>query len=256
MKRLLLGIITSLSISFTGYAQCTPDLSNTHVGILPDSATNLPHAVVGTPYSTVMQVYVPFDTVSGPITCEYDYVKIDSVWGLPAGYNYACVPNNCVFPGTSHGCVLLTGPAPLASEVGNVYTMHVRVKYTLHISGFPTLYCAQDAIQMVEYYRIIVDPAPSGIASQSAVNFDMWLFKPNPFSRSTTVKFSTPKSETYTFKISNILGETLYSKVITATAGINEITLSEKDMEPMKGGVYLYSLGNSRNALTRRMLIE
>jgi hypothetical protein len=256
MKRLLFLIATSLFISYTGYSQCTPDLSNTHVGILPDSATNLPHAVVGVPYSTVMQVYVPVDTVSGSITCDYDYVKLTSMTGLPAGWTYACVPNNCTFPGNSHGCVLLTGPAPLASDAGNDYVMHVVVTYTLHIHGFPTLYCVQDATQNIDYYHIPVDPAPTGIASHSAVNFDMWLYKPNPFSKSTVVKFSTPKADTYTFKISNILGETQFSKVVTASSGINEIALSEKDMEALKGGVYLYSLGNSRNAITRRMLIQ
>jgi hypothetical protein len=256
MKRLLFFIASSLFISFASYSQCTPDLSNMHVGILPDSATNLPHAVVGVPYSTVMQVYVPVDTVSGSITCDYDYVKIQSFTGLPAGYTYACVPNNCTYPGNSHGCLLLTGPAPLASEVGNDYVLHVVVDYTLHIHGFPSLYCAQDATYNIDYYHIPVDPNPSGIESHSAVNFDMWLYKPNPYSKSTVVRFSTPKQDSFTFKISNILGDILYSKIVSANAGINEISLTEKDLEPFKGGVYLYSLGNSKNSLTRRMLIE
>src|SRR4051794_16632445 len=112
MKKVLLLLAISLFISFAGHAQCTPDVTNTHVGILPDSATNLPHAVVGVPYSAVMQVYVPVDTVSGSITCDYDYVKIQT-FTAPSGYSYACNPSNCTFPGNSHGCLLLSGPAPL-----------------------------------------------------------------------------------------------------------------------------------------------
>jgi hypothetical protein len=255
MKKLLLLFTISL-ISFAGYTQCTPDLSNNHTGILPDSATNLPHAVVGTPYSTVLQVYVPVDTTSGSITCNYDYFKVLSVTGLPPGWSFACVPSNCIYPGNSHGCAVISGPAPLPGDAGNDYYLDIEVTYRLYFPGFPSLTCTQDTIHLT-YYHIPVDPDPTGIGSNgSGSSFNMWQIKPNAFSNSTIIKFTTPKADTFTFKISNILGEALYTKSVNASSGLNEISLSEKDLAPLKGGVYLYSLGNNKNSITKRMLIQ
>ena len=256
MKKILLLVAVSLVVSLGASAQCTPDLTNTHIGILPDSATNLPHAVVGIPYSTVMQVYVPVDTVSGSIICDYDYVRIQT-FNAPPGYTYACNPSNCSFPGNSHGCLLLTGPAPLASEVGNVYPIHVVVEYTLHIHNFPTLYCAQNATTNIDYYHVVVDAA-SGIESISQINFNVWQNKPNPFSRYSTIEFSSPTSENYTFKITDILGKLVFNKTIAALPGINKINLTAKDLgsKDLDSGVYLYSVGNSKTTITKRMVIE
>src|SRR5947208_8876547 len=98
MKRIILLTASVLSLAFYGYSQCTPDLTNTHVGITPDSAPNLPHAVVGTPYSTVMQIRVPLDTsvlyMGFPVTVDFDSVILSSFTGMPTGYTYACNPSS------------------------------------------------------------------------------------------------------------------------------------------------------------------
>jgi hypothetical protein len=252
MKRLLLFFACSLIISLNAHSQCTPDLSNTIPGIQPDSATTLPHAMVGVPYSTVMQVRVPLDTMFGSTTCDFDYIKITSFTGLPPGYTYSCNPSNCSFPGNSNGCVLISGPAPPQAWAGNVYTLTVDLAVTAHIHGFPNLWCAQDAPYTVGYYQIVIDPN-TGIETLPLLNFDVWQNKPNPVSHNTTIQFSSPNNDTYTYKISNILGNIVYSKNITAVSGVNKITLSGKDFP---SGVFFYTLGNNKKAITRRMVIQ
>jgi hypothetical protein len=251
MKRLLLLISSSLFISYSTYSQCTPDGHTNPPYIQPDSATNLPHAVVGNPYSSVIQVRVPLDTTSGSLVCVYDYVRIDSIAGLPPGYSYACNPS-CTFGGNSNGCVLISGPAPPIGWAGNTYNLTVYISYTLHIQGFPSIYCAQDAQTTVSYYKIVVD-ATSGIESLSTSKFDLAQNKPNPFNRNTVIEFSTPVHDFFTLKVSNILGKVIYSKNITADRGINKITLSAKDFT---SGIYFYTLSNNKNAATRRMIIR
>ena len=64
MKKDLLLTALIFLFAWNGYSQCTPDTSVHSPGIYPDSANNLPHAIVGVPYSTVMQVKVPHDTTT------------------------------------------------------------------------------------------------------------------------------------------------------------------------------------------------
>src|SRR5689334_1207210 len=124
MKKILLFLVASALAGSYAFGQCVPDTSITHndPGVYPDSATNLPHSVVGIPYSTTIQMKVLTDTTAmvGPITVPVtiDDVTVNTVTGLPPGYSYSCNPANCVFPGGSDACVLLQGPAPTGAEVG------------------------------------------------------------------------------------------------------------------------------------------
>src|SRR2546430_4948284 len=100
MKKFLLLTAAAFVLLVKGFSQpCTPDISITKPGIFPDSATNLPHAVVGTPYSTVMQVRVPHDTTviifSQSINITIDSIVLKSFTGFPSGYTNACNPSTC-----------------------------------------------------------------------------------------------------------------------------------------------------------------
>src|SRR4051812_1294579 len=123
MKRIILfTAILSLGVLYS-YAQCIPDTSITHneAGIYPDSATGLPHAVVGVAYSTVIQLKVLTDTSGVTV----DSIDITNVTGLPAGFTYQCTPSSCHFPGGSDACILLTGPAPTVAMAGQIYPLTV-----------------------------------------------------------------------------------------------------------------------------------
>src|ERR1041385_3863055 len=93
MKKVLLAFI---AISFSAaqlYAQCNPDLTMTNPGVAPDSATGLAHAVVGQAYSDTLQFRVPTDTtivyLSTPLFFTINYIRVDSVLGLPPGFTWS-----------------------------------------------------------------------------------------------------------------------------------------------------------------------
>jgi len=250
MKRILLLVTILFFASFKGYSQCTPDNHTTPPYIRPDGATGLPHATVGVPYSAVMQVRVPHDTIVSGSQWDYDYTDITSVTGLPPGYTYACNPSNCHFLGASNNCVLISGPAPTSNMAGDTFHLSVSVSYQLHLDGFP--FITQQGAQNVDYYMIIVDPL-TGIATLSSSKFDVAQNRPNPFNGPTVIEFSTPTFGIFTLKISDILGKTVSVKNITGNRGINRITLSAKDFQ---AGIYFYTLSNNNTAITKRMIIQ
>jgi hypothetical protein len=95
----------------------------------PDTITNLPHAIVGVPYSTVIQVKVLTDTNTFyqglPIHACFDSIVITNVSGLPPNYTFSCTPPSCGFPGGGDGCILLSGPAPTSGQLGMIYPIMV-----------------------------------------------------------------------------------------------------------------------------------
>jgi len=255
MKRFVLSLFTFSAISFFSAAQCVPDTSITHndPGIYPDSITNLPHAIVGIPYSTTIQLKVPTDTVaiifgqSIPVTI--DDITVDIVTGLPPGYTYSCTPASCVFPGGSDACVLLQGPAPTPQQVGMIYPIHVKATAHGHItsSGFSV----QDSAN-IDYYFIQVDDNV-GLHPLSASRFEVAQNTPNPFSGLSEVVFNTPHSALTNIKVSNMIGEIVFSKVVMSKTGINKIMFNAKDFEP---GIYFYTISSEKNSVTKRMIVN
>lgn len=256
MKKTALTILAFAAITFTAAAQCVPDTSVTHndPGIYPDSATNLPHSIVGIPYSTTIQMKVLTDTsvivLGQPVPVTIDDITVNSVSGLPPGYSYSCTPANCIFPGGSDACVLLQGPAPTPQEVGMVYQLSVSATATGHITGTGTAVPPQT--QNITYYFIQVDDNV-GIHSPSGNKFDVSQNIPNPFSGTSQVEFNATHAGMTTIKVSNMLGEVVSSKMIFAKSGINKIMFNAKDFEP---GVYFYTISSDKNSVTRRMIVD
>ena len=256
MKRIVLLLFTFTAISFFSAAQCVPDTSITHndPGIYPDSVTNLPHAIVGIPYSTTIQMKVLTDTVviifGQPVPVTIDDVTINSVTGLPPGYTYSCTPANCVFPGGADACVLLQGPAPTPQQVGMVYQLSVEATATGHITGTGT--AVPPETQIIDYYYIQVDDNV-GIHSLNGNKFDVSQNTPNPFSGLSEVNFNSPHAALTTIKVSNMLGEEVSSKVILSKTGINKIMFNAKDFEP---GIYFYTISSDKNSVTKRMIVN
>jgi hypothetical protein len=255
MKKLLLSLIAVTITGFASYAQCVPDTSITHndPGVYPDEITNLPHAIVGIPYVTTIQLKVLTDTTTmiGPITVP---VTIDSIiaitiTGLPPGYTYTCTPPTCVFLGGSDACILLQGPAPAPNEVGMVYQIHVEVMVYGHITGTGTTLPPQAS--NIDYYFIQVDDNV-GITAGSFAKFDVLQNKPNPFHGISTVEFTSPAASGVTLKVSNMLGKVVSTKTLWAKSGVNKIALNAKDYQP---GIYFYTIGNEKNSVTRRMIV-
>ena len=255
MKKIFFVLAVSGLAVFNSYGQCVPDTSITHgdPGVYPDSATNLPHAIVGIPYSTEIQLRV-LDTTTviifgSPYNVTIDHIDIINV-NLPVGYTYSSTPATGVFPGNSDGCLLLQGPAPTPPEVGQVYPIIVDLRAYGHLTGIGTQLPPQDTT--ISYYRIVVDDNV-GIAGLSPGRFEVQQNKPNPFHGVSTVEFTSPVSGTFTLKVSNMLGETVSTKMLMAHRGINRIMFNSKDFEP---GIYFYTLSNEKNSVTKRMIVD
>jgi hypothetical protein len=248
MKKLVLSFILFSFIGFNGlYAQCTPDVNITHPGTYPDSATGLPHAKVGTAYSTVIQVRVLTDTTVSSIPATVDSIVVSSVTGLPAGFNYATNPSSGHFPGGSNGCVLLTGAAPTSGMEGSHPLTINLIAYGKLSGTIPA-----SLPYSVTYYNIHIDSINVGIADLNAAKFSLSQNFPDPASRLTDIYYSVPSSGVIDFSMYNLLGKLVYQKSIYAEKGTGRVTLDAKDFAP---GIYMYNLSNGKTKLTRRMVI-
>jgi len=229
-------------------AQCVPDTSITHndPGIYPDSATGLPHAIAGAPYSTVLQIKVFTDTVSFPLVFTVDSVVLETVIGLPPSFTYSCSPASCVFLGGGDGCVLLQGnPGP--GDVGT-YPLTVQTRaYGYLTGGIPTNFADNN-----DDYRIVIDPA-TGVASIGYSNFKVGQNIPNPAAALTRIPVTLSRAGNVVLSVSDLLGNKLFYKTYQLPPGKSFLSV---DLDDLKPGIYLYTLADEDHTITRRMVLS
>lgn len=247
MKNLILLFIL-ISLGLTASAQCTPDSSITHniPGIYPDTVTGLPHAVVGQTYGSTINVKVITDTVYLGFTVPIDSVTIDNVNGLPPGFNFSCTPSTCGFPGGSNGCIFLFGPAPTPFMAGS-YAISVDVTAYGRIAGTPT-----HISNTINGYKIVIDTT-TGISGIEKLNFSIGQNTPNPARSTATIPVTLQHPDDVTVSISNLLGKEISSHVYNLQKGKNSVQVDVRELQP---GIYLYSVSNGKNTVTRRMIIS
>ena len=130
MKNLLLLILFLTAHSTFSQTICTPDLSETQVGIYPDT---LPDGFVGQAYNTDVTFKLPTDTLG------YDFTNFNILSvSLPVGLNWQCnnVASNCDYNPqvNQYGCVNISGTPLLAGQ----YPVEITVIADLSIiQGYP-----------------------------------------------------------------------------------------------------------------------
>ena len=247
MKKQLLTLIAILFIGTIHLqAQCVIG-SSTVPGIIPDSATGLPHGLVGVPYSTDMQFRIPHDSII-PL-CGFtlvNYFAVNSIGGLPTGFTWVANPANDTFPGSTNGCVRIQGPA-LASVGTYPLTVQLQADGTSGICGHISLPYS------ITYYKIVIDSA-TGIAPVIGSSFELFQNVPNPFEASTNteINFTLPTAGKVDFHVYDLLGKEIISKTIDAVPGINRNYLSSKYL---KAGIYFYSVTYRGKTITRKMIV-
>jgi hypothetical protein len=254
MKKSLLFIAAILTITYSdGFGQtCTPTLppDGIHSHIVPDTIVNLPHAMVGQPYSTDIQIRVGTDTaVTTPINCNMHIVNytLTSVDGLPTGFSYTTNPSNGVFPGGSSACMHAVGTAPTAGMEGT-YPLVVNVTANVTCNGFPL-----SQPSAFNGYKIVIDPAGTvGISTNAAEKFELGQNIPNPSSDLTRIMFTSTRNEKIELNIFNAIGQSVLKQPVDAVAGSNEINVSTS---VFADGIYIYTLRNADQTLTKRMVI-
>jgi hypothetical protein len=255
MKKTLLTL--ALAFAFIGaQAQCTPDPQFTLPGIYPDSSVGMPNASIGQAYNEVITIIVSTDTlVDNPIipgtTITVDIVDItlDSVNGLPANFTYDCLAPNCAFLGGSTSCAVLSSTInPTAADIGSYQIfMYTTARVDAGLLGIQT----QNDI--IDYYYIsIIDNATSIINEFNDFTFELKDIFPNPVNNNAKIQFISGNTADIVFTVFNHLGEKIEERNIAATRGVNDVEISANDYA---NGMYLYSINNGMQIVSKRMII-
>lgn len=251
MKNFFLTL--TLAFAFVGaQAQCTPDPQFTIAGIYPDSATGLPNAMVGQAYNEVITIISPVDTstviLGQTISVTIQTIELTSVTGLPPSFSYDCATTNCIFAGGSTSCAVLTSAGPTSAEIGS---HQVIMNTTTTVDA--GLFGIQTQNDVVDYYYINVSNATSVINQFNDFTFELKDISPNPLNSNAKIQFISGISADVVFTVYNNLGKKIEERNIAASRGVNNIEISAKDYA---NGMYLYSINNGIQVVSKRMIIE
>ena len=252
MKKILLTL--TLALAFVGAnAQCNPDPQFTDAGIYPDSATGLANAYVGQNYSQNITIITPLDTSVaslGGVLVTIDSISLTSVSGLPPNFAYTCDPPSCGFPGGTIKCAELYSTInPTTSDIG-LYNITFETT-TYVIAPIVGAINQDDAIDY--YYIEILENTTSVFNQFSDLTFELKDIYPNPVNNNAKIQFISGNSADVVFTVFNYLGEKIEERNIAASRGVNDIEISAKDYA---NGMYLYSINNGIQVVSRRMIIE
>ena len=277
MKKLLLATFALVfAVSFTSLQaqSCDPDpmLADSTAGVypLPDSIGSLTSSLnsgcVGMAYEQLFTAVVP-DSLSTVfngtmIDAELLSVTVDDITGLPTGITYACDPPDCIFLQNTIGCVVFSGTPTTAGDFLPIVETTASINYgaDLDISvNFPAQ--AGDAIEIFPgEYKIVIHAAGSSEAAcLVSVNdalanvFGVQQNAPNPFNAITNITVDSKESGAFDFKVYSLIGELVYSEVLTLSAGENIV---QYDGSNLGSGMYFYAIGQGNAVVTKRMIIS
>ena len=252
MKKTLLTLSLAIATIFAS-AQCTPDSQFSAPGIYPDSVTGLSLAYVGQAYNEIITIITPLDTTvmyNGiPIAVTIQTIELTSVTGLPASFSYDCEGGNCTFAGGATSCAVLSSPSPDVSELGS-HQIIMNTTTTADAGiGIPI---TQDDV--IDYYYIeVLNGTTSTLNQFNDLTFELKGVFPNPAVNNAKIQFISGTPEAVTFKVYNLLGEEIESQFIDSQRGVNTIIVNTTSYSE---GMYLYSINNGKQVLTKRMIIK
>jgi hypothetical protein len=295
IKQLLFTVIAAASFAGSAIAQCTPNeqYADSTFGVWPDTTTNLPCAFAdnASGYNATIDLKTLTDTavsvtVSGlpiDLIAYIEAFRINSVDGLPAGFNY--IPNQSVWTngGTSpnftavQGCVSilaaqsaltdLIAANPTGIDIPLTVVVDAKIKNTNNALANLVISNAwlSDLTDLpgitaisVEGYKLRVRPvttaecgttAVAEIASSVSIDGNY----PNPFSKTTSIRFNSSSTKNMELKVFNMVGKEMMKSNFKAVKGENSYTLLNEKLTP---GVYFYTLSDGKNTATRRMIVS
>lgn len=285
MKKILFTLSVVAGVAFSSNAQqcavvpsdCIPPTPLDSPGLYPKSA-DLPCFEKGTVITQQIDFenYSSFQLAAPPAPpVVVDSIEIVTVDLTPtASSNGICwamgpaSPNNRV-NGGAVGCLKVSGTIPANVPAGQ-YKLNIVVKAWAGGLGTALTQTSED---LKLYYWVRVIEAGSAcpdldttagktsefIAYGSGINdinsnVSAVSVSPNPFGTAANVSFFTETKETYTLKLTNILGAELHSEtIVTKNGGTNTVTVENKNYA---NGVYLISLTNGKSTITKRVVIQ
>lgn len=226
-------------------AQCTPVPFPGPALTNPDTTAGIPPAVANQPYSEVVHLRVPADTILLGSTIPIDSIGIDSISGIPASFSYATNSPNDYWLGGTYGCLIVQGN-PDETDVG-VYTMTL----------YTTIYLGHNAANtqkyQVDFNFVVLDSALVGFTDVKADQFVVRQNAPNPFDKKTIIRFQSPKAGNYSFQVYSVDGKLVRQELLNAVEGINKIEFVKGDLP---SGIYIYQLGNDSFSVRKLMIIR
>lgn len=255
MKKTLLTLSLAMATIFAS-AQCTPDSQFSAPGIYPDSVTGLSPAYVGQAYNEVITIIAPLDTTvmfgGSPIDVTILTIELTSVTGLPASFSYDCEFGNCTFAGGATSCAVLSSANPLSTEIGLHQIIMETTTIAESIVGGIAIPIPQDDV--IDYYYIeVLNGTASNLNQFNDLTFELKGVFPNPAVNNAKIQFISGTPEAVTFKVYNLLGEEIESQFINSQRGVNTINVNTTSYSE---GMYLYSINNGKEVLTKRMIIK
>jgi len=289
MKKIIFSFLF-IAAGFSAGAQCVPGTltAPANAYLLPDSATNFANACPGTYYEQILYIKAAKDTaisvtspISGIITADIDSFVVDAgITNLPSYLTVVSVPallppsggdpktnyTRLVIPGDSLACVKISGNVPPGTPAATlnlqvnlrVYTSNLHSTNPVLEIAIPSIYPGRktDTVTNINDYRIVVYPTPcwpTSLNTISTTNFNLLGSIPNPASAQTQIAFESNISGSYTLKLINAVGETVFTRIVNASKGMNYIPVNTSTMS---SGIYLYSLSDGKNIVSKRMEIN
>ncbi|HEX8517590.1 MAG TPA: T9SS type A sorting domain-containing protein [Bacteroidia bacterium] len=279
-KNLLLAFIAVSTFGINrslGQASCTPDLSclaGASAGICPDSATGIPSANINAAYNTTVSVKIPTSYTSGTTTYNLSHfaitnVEVDTTTGGSGTYHplssigltYMGNGTNTPSAGATgipsytmtrfaywtapgNACVVVSGTPTKTGSFPVKISSQIRTPF----AGGGFWVPAPDNTD----YKMVVLP-PAGVDAMGALKFEVKQNNPNPFNASSRITFTSPNPSEVEFKVFNMLGAVVYSKVIKADKGSNSVDVDAAAFSP---GVYVYSIKSGDRTITKRMIVS
>jgi len=114
------------------------------------------------------------------------------------------------------------------------------------------LFGIQTQDDVVDYYYINVTTATATINQFNDFSFELKDIFPNPVNNNAKIQFISGNSANVVFTVFNYLGKKIEEKNIAATRGVNDIEISANDYA---NGMYLYSINNGVQVVSKRMII-
>lgn len=209
---------------------------------------------------------------------QVESIRILDATGLPPGFvvapSYSTPPawtNGGVYPNftSTQGCILIAAPQSAVQAAcyggpNNNGVFPIVLWFDAYVKGdsFPANYTWLSDIGNEPYgsaiayspyiIRVLCDYG-SVEETLSSTRFDVTANYPNPFTNVTNINYNTLKAENVTMKVYNMLGGLVYSKQQQSVQGKNII---EFDGSKLSAGMYIYTVSNGAETITRKMTIN
>lgn len=254
MKKLLLVVsLMTIAASNLNAQTCTPgagypgaNWADTIYGAYPDTITNFPGATSGVPYSADLTFKVPaevtpnLDPSGAFVGSPIDHFVVDSVVGLPTGFDFGCNIANCTYPGGTLGCANLYGTTTQTGLFPVEIFITATVMITVPIIGQTPV----EQSTSFTGYKILVGTAGliEGVLNPIAVY-------PNPANDKITITGLDKQLNISSMVITNMEGKAV--KTIDVTSSSMDVNI-----DGIENGIYFVVVNHSAGTETVKFIKE